>query len=112
MAGLASRIGSGDGKYLGKYLAGLWEKDLGSYLAWVPLSKDIVRPRDKAQVTFPSWTWASIDTPFGWLSFGPQGKTLLFFAVLGNDYEMPYEEPSNVVDKDCAQDILKLVSGS
>lgn len=66
LAGLASRLASGEGIYLGKYLAGLWERDIDDYLGWMPLSKEVVRPRDRAQCSFPSWSWASIDTPFHW----------------------------------------------
>lgn len=33
LAGLASRLASGEGRYLGKCLAGLWERDIGSYIA-------------------------------------------------------------------------------
>jgi hypothetical protein len=98
LAGLASTLASGDGVYLGKYLAGLWERDIGTFLRWVPLSKDAVRPRDKTQCSFPSWSWTSIDTPFHWPSVGGKETTKLCYAVTGNNFKPTFEDENPVIN--------------
>ncbi|KAH7333111.1 heterokaryon incompatibility protein-domain-containing protein [Rhexocercosporidium sp. MPI-PUGE-AT-0058] len=96
LAGLASRLASGNGMYLGKYMAGLWERDIDSYIVWMPMSKEAVRPRDRTQCSYPSWSWASIDTPFYWPSWGDKETTLRCFAVTGNDIKGCFEDiPDN-----------------
>lgn len=93
LAGLASTLHRGEGIYLGKYLVGLWERGIDTYLGWMPFSKEVVRPRDRAQCSFPSWSWASIDTPFYWPSWGSKKRTMVAFVVTGNDVKPTYEGP-------------------
>lgn len=61
------------GRY-GRYLAGLWEKDLLPQLGWwaVPTLhrrqtwKSNEDPREHSICSAPSWSWASIEDPVSW----------------------------------------------
>ncbi|KAK1751356.1 heterokaryon incompatibility protein-domain-containing protein [Echria macrotheca] len=59
LAGLASKLATSGH---GTYVAGLWKEDLIIGLSWFPQGTLI---RHKARA--PSWSWASVDGPFGYL---------------------------------------------
>lgn len=61
MAGLAVKW---SGQLSGRYLAGLWEKDLLNGLRWQPFEKE---SEDRlADYTAPSWSWASLHRGVSW----------------------------------------------
>ena len=60
----------------GRYLAGLWESALDTHLLWYSRKKSKERSFDLA----PSWSWASVNSPVGWLS-----KGLTDFEVTDDD---------------------------
>ncbi|KAF4983467.1 hypothetical protein FZEAL_1196 [Fusarium zealandicum] len=60
VAGLATEWSN---KLTGKYLAGLWEKDLLNHLRWLPDEED---PGEKQQYIAPSWSWLSVHRGVTW----------------------------------------------
>jgi hypothetical protein len=52
------------------YVAGLWRSKLIDGLAWQATGYAIGRTSDPPEYRSPSWSWASIDGPFGGWSFG------------------------------------------
>jgi hypothetical protein len=47
----------------GRYLAGLWEKDILNHLRWLPLKED---PGERTRYVTPSWSWISVHRPVRW----------------------------------------------
>ncbi|KAF4451150.1 hypothetical protein F53441_5849 [Fusarium austroafricanum] len=60
VAGLATEW---DNDLTGRYLAGLWEKDLLNHLRWMPDEKD---SGDKPEYIAPSWSWLSAHRGVTW----------------------------------------------
>lgn len=60
IAGLASKWSN---KHTGRYLAGLWEKDLLNDLRWMPDEED---DGEKPQYIAPSWSWVSVHRGVTW----------------------------------------------
>ncbi|KAM0558288.1 hypothetical protein ACHAPJ_004982 [Fusarium lateritium] len=60
VAGLATEWSN---KHTGRYLAGLWEKDLLNHLRWMPDEQD---SGEKPQYIAPSWSWLSAHRGVTW----------------------------------------------
>jgi hypothetical protein len=61
IAGLAIKLSS---DLTGRYLAGLWEKDLINGLRWYPVETEIDEPNE--DYTAPSWSWVSVHRGVSW----------------------------------------------
>ncbi|KAI5458358.1 heterokaryon incompatibility protein-domain-containing protein [Mariannaea sp. PMI_226] len=61
LAGLAIKL---SGELTGRYLAGLWEKDLLNGLRWYPVEKESDEQID--HYTVPSWSWVSVHRGVSW----------------------------------------------
>lgn len=51
-------------KSLGRYLAGIWEKDILRYLTWVPGETQV--DEEKTSYVAPSWSWLSCQRAVEW----------------------------------------------
>ncbi|KAM0429640.1 hypothetical protein ACHAPT_006245 [Fusarium lateritium] len=60
VAGLATEWRNG---LTGKYLAGLWEKDLRNHLRWMPDEEDL---GEELKYIAPSWSWLSVHRGVTW----------------------------------------------
>jgi hypothetical protein len=52
-------------KSLGRYLAGIWEKDILRYLTWVPSETQVDEAEETSYVA-PSWSWLSAHRAVEW----------------------------------------------
>ncbi|KAK8068567.1 HET domain-containing protein [Apiospora saccharicola] len=69
LAGIARHHATKYRDYLGRYVAGLWEKNLAQDLLWyVQTGRRSTRPEVSPA---PSWSWASVTGEVGWLQCSP-----------------------------------------
>jgi hypothetical protein len=59
------------------YVAGLWRSELIGGLAWQATGYSVGRTSDVSAYRAPSWSWASIDGPFGGFSLDVEGEDVV-----------------------------------
>lgn len=69
LSGVVNSIPTG---ILGSYIAGLWSKNLPWELLWRPTSQD--KPERHSVYVAPSFSWASMRTPVGYIAFHNSSK--------------------------------------